>query len=65
MPERGRRGFLKATTGAVLAFDLPLAYGATILAVRVWPAKDYTRITLELDRPMRTNHFTVPTRRGW
>ncbi len=60
MPERGRRGFLKATPGTVLAFDLPLAYDATILAVRVWPAQDYTRITLELDQPMRTSDFTVP-----
>ena len=59
MPERGRRWFLKAGPGALLALDLPLAHGATILAVRVWPAKDYTRITLELDQPMRTSHFTV------
>jgi N-acetylmuramoyl-L-alanine amidase len=60
MPERGRRGFLKTVPGTLLALELPLAHGATILAVRVWPAKDYTRVTLELDQPMRTSHFTVP-----
>jgi N-acetylmuramoyl-L-alanine amidase len=38
-------------------FDI--ARGATLLAVRVWPAADYTRITLEHDAPLRFNHFFV------
>jgi N-acetylmuramoyl-L-alanine amidase len=59
MPERGRRRFLSAVPGALLALDLPLAHGATIVAVRVWPARDYTRVTLELDEPLRTSHFMV------
>ncbi len=59
MPERGRRRFLSAVPGALLALDVPLAHGATVVAVRVWPAKDYTRVTLELDEPLRTSHFTV------
>jgi N-acetylmuramoyl-L-alanine amidase len=59
MPERGRRRFLSAVPGALLALDLPLAYGATIVEVRVWPAKDYTRVTLELDAPLKASHFTV------
>ncbi len=59
MPERGRRRFLSAVPGALLALDLPLAHGATVVAVRVWPARDYTRVTLELDAPLRTSHFTV------
>jgi len=59
MPERGRRRFLRAVPGALLALELPLAHGATIVAVRVWPARDYTRVTLELDAPLRTSHFTV------
>ena len=29
-----------------------LSWGATILAVRVWPAADYTRVTLESDQPL-------------
>lgn len=59
MPERGRRRFLRTVPGALLALDLPLAHGATVVAVRVWPAREYTRVTLELDEPLRTSHFTV------
>jgi N-acetylmuramoyl-L-alanine amidase len=33
-------------------FSLP-GRASTILSVRVWPAKDYTRVTLELDRPLK------------
>jgi hypothetical protein len=31
-----------------------LAHGAAILAVRVWPAKDYTRVTIESDNALST-----------
>ena len=34
-----------------------LAHGATILAVRLWPAPDYTRLTLESDAPLTSKHF--------
>ena len=34
-----------------------LAFGATILAVRVWPAADYTRVTIESDQPLLAHHF--------
>ena len=37
-----------------------LAFGASILAVRVWPAADYTRVTLESDTPLAARHFVVP-----
>ncbi|GHU31296.1 N-acetylmuramoyl-L-alanine amidase [Betaproteobacteria bacterium] len=30
-----------------------------VLAVRVWPAADYTRVTIELGAPLRFSHFTV------
>ena len=33
-----------------------LAWGAKLLAVRVWPAEDYTRITLESDQPLKLSH---------
>ncbi len=36
------------------------ARAAQILAVRVWPAADYTRVTLENDSELKTTHFTVP-----
>jgi N-acetylmuramoyl-L-alanine amidase len=34
-----------------------LARGATIVAVRVWPAADYTRVTIESDGALSARHF--------
>jgi N-acetylmuramoyl-L-alanine amidase len=34
-----------------------LAFGAAIVAVRVWPAQDYTRVTIESDQPLAARHF--------
>ena len=34
-----------------------LAWGAAIVAVRVWPASEYTRLTIESDRPLQASHF--------
>ncbi|MBX3620089.1 MAG: N-acetylmuramoyl-L-alanine amidase [Rhizobacter sp.] len=34
-----------------------IAFGASILAVRVWPADEYTRITLESDTALPIKHF--------
>jgi len=31
----------------------------SVLAVRIWPAADYTRVTLEHDAPLKFTHFTV------
>jgi RND family efflux transporter MFP subunit len=45
--------------GALLALDLPRAHGAGILGVRVWPAPDYTRVTLELDASLKSAHFVI------
>jgi N-acetylmuramoyl-L-alanine amidase len=36
------------------------ASAAQILAVRVWPADDYTRVTLENDTNLKADHFLVP-----
>ena len=36
-----------------------LVHGAMIVAVRVWPADDYTRITLESDSPLTEKHFLL------
>ena len=37
---------------------------ATVLGVRIWPAADYTRVTLESDRPLQAEHqwFSDPPR---
>ena len=37
----------------------PSGQGASIVAVRVWPAPDYTRVTLESDKPLAARHFLV------
>ncbi len=37
-----------------------IARGATIVAVRVWPSKDYTRLTIESDREIKARQFFIP-----
>lgn len=55
-----RRTLLKAGGTLLLSVFSPLpAHAAQILAVRVWPAEDYTRVTLENDSNLKTNHFIV------
>ncbi len=34
---------------------------ARLLAVRTWPAEEYTRVTLELDSELKAEHFTLET----
>jgi N-acetylmuramoyl-L-alanine amidase len=55
-----RRFIARAAAAAAVTLNLPLARGAGILAVRVWPAPDYTRVTLELDKPLAHNLISVP-----
>lgn len=55
----GRRRLLQAGTLALLLGQHHIARGATIVAVRVWPAPDYSRITLESDTPLVTTQFFV------
>lgn len=48
-----RRTLLQAgSLGLLLAGKQQIAFGATIMAVRVWPAEDYSRVTLESDVPL-------------
>ena len=52
-----RRSALGQVGSLVLLLSAPrLVFGATILAVRVWPAKDYTRVTIESDAPLAATH---------
>ena len=37
------------------------AFGATILAVRVWPAPDYSRVTIESDAALKVKQLFVPS----
>jgi len=55
-----RRTVLKAGATLLLSVLAPVrAYAAQILAVRVWPAEDYTRVTLENDTNLKATHFIV------
>ena len=54
-----RRDLLKASSLVLLLGQAELARGASILAVRVWPAADYTRVTIESDTALRTHQTFV------
>lgn len=55
-----RRTLLQAGSLALLlAGKQHLAFGATIVAVRVWPAEDYSRVTLESDVPLSAKQTLV------
>ncbi len=57
-----RRKLLKQALGGTLVLLLgphELAWGAQLLAVRVWPADDYTRVTLESDTPLNATFFPI------
>lgn len=36
-----------------------LAWGASIVGVRLWPARDYTRVTIESDQALQARAFTL------
>ena len=42
---------------ALLLGSADLAFGAAIVAVRLWPAADYTRVTIESDAALSAKHF--------
>ncbi len=54
-----RRRLLGAATILLLPVIPRVAMAAKLLAVRTWPAEDYTRVTLELDSELRAEHFTL------
>lgn len=55
-----RRTVIKAGGTLLLSVFSPLpARAAQIMAVRVWPAEDYTRVTLENDSDLKTSHFII------
>ncbi|MBC7414347.1 MAG: N-acetylmuramoyl-L-alanine amidase [Herminiimonas sp.] len=57
---RVRRTFLKAGGTLLVSVMAPMtAQAAQIMAVRVWPAEDYTRVTLENDANLKVTHFLV------
>ncbi len=54
-----RRGFVQSGSLVLLLGAQELAWGANIMAVRVWPAKEYTRVTIESDVPLGAQPFLV------
>ena len=62
-----RRDLLKRiaqTSALVFLGPAQIAWGAKLLAVRMWPAEDYTRVTLESDEKLKVSHqlLTQPNR---
>ncbi len=60
-----RRSALKRLGSIALLLQVPqIAFGAEIVAVRVWPAADYTRVTIESDAALVARHtlFSAPDR---
>ncbi|HMZ02490.1 MAG TPA: AMIN domain-containing protein, partial [Burkholderiaceae bacterium] len=55
-----RRRWLREAGGLTLLLaGADLAHGATLVAVRVWPSAEYTRVTLESDVALQTRHFAI------
>ena len=54
-----RRTLLQTGSLVLLLGGSQLARGATIVAVRVWPANDYTRVTIESDTALVTKNTFV------
>ncbi|QXR36780.1 N-acetylmuramoyl-L-alanine amidase [Alcaligenes aquatilis] len=57
---KARRRFVATATTLFLLPVIPrLANASTIVAVRTWPADEYTRVTLEMDSELKAEHFTL------
>jgi N-acetylmuramoyl-L-alanine amidase len=57
-----RRAFLRCASATLALLVSPLgraAAAASVVAVRIWPAEDYTRITLEYQNAVNFNQFIV------
>lgn len=55
-----RRKALRAMGSLVLLLGArDIAWGASLIAVRVWPAEDYTRVTFESDTVLSVKHFMI------
>lgn len=54
-----RRSLLQSGALVLLLGAQQLARGATIVAVRVWPAPDYSRVTIESDSALKATQFFI------
>jgi len=55
-----RRTLLQSGSVVLLLGAQHIAYGAAIVAVRVWPAQDYSRVTIESDQELTATQTFVP-----
>jgi len=58
-PSTTRRAVLQSGSLVLLLGAQQIAYGAAIVAVRVWPAQDYSRVTIESDKALSTTQTFV------
>ena len=54
-----RRSLLRAGSLVLLLGVQQIARGANVVAVRIWPAEDYTRVTIESDGQLQAKQFFV------
>ena len=55
-PPTRRRALRDIGSLTLMLSGTQLAFGASIVAVRLWPAKEYTRVTIESDQPLVATH---------
>lgn len=60
-PLTSRRALLQTGSLVLLLGTQHLARGATIVAVRIWPAPEYSRVTIESDSALSAKQFFVAT----
>ena len=56
-----RRGLLQSGASVLLLSAAHIARGASIVAVRIWPAPDYSRVTIESDGALKATQSFVPS----
>ena len=55
-----RRDLLHSGAVVLLLGAAQIARGADIVGVRVWPAPDYSRVTIESDKALKVTHTFIP-----
>jgi N-acetylmuramoyl-L-alanine amidase len=56
-----RRSLLRVGTLVLLLGTQQIARGASVVAVRLWPAPDYTRVTIESDGALKVRGIETPS----
>ena len=56
-----RRSLLRAGSLVLLLGTQQIAHGASVVAVRLWPAPDYTRVTIESDGALKVRGIDTPS----